>query len=363
MPWPTEWRRPRCGGRRCTGRHGNRFVPDLVLVHPLDAPPHLVDRASVPEGWLKAVYSPAALVTQLDDGVTDLAMGSGDYTSSCSAPDVVFSFLELLDPYDHYRVLEIGTGTGWTAALLTARLGDGRVVSIEVDEQIAAQAETNLKAAGPHPRLIVGDGANGWPDGAPYDRVHVTCAVRDVPYPWVEQTRPGGIIVLPWSPGIGHGHQVRLHVQRDGTALGRLIGSADYMMLRSQRRTWSWEGDVEEATTRMDPREVVRDSIGADPALAALPPGVRLLEQPSPDNGTYTLWLAHEDGSWATARFIPDADEHIVRQHGPRRLWEEAEEAYFRWQSWGRPGRDRYGITVTPEGQHLWLDDPSRVLA
>mgnify|MGYP001420375044 CR=1 FL=1 len=341
----------------------HRFVPRLVLACPPGEQPYLVDWATDPDRWWEVVYSNVALVTQLDDGATDLAAGSGDYTSSCSAPDVVFSFLELLDPYDHHRVLEIGTGTGWTAALLTARLGDGRVVSIEVDEQIAQQAEVHLGDIGMRPRLIVGDGAGGWPDGAPYDRVHVTCAVREIPYAWVEQTRPGGIIALPWSPGIGSGHQVRLHVQRDGTALGRFFGDADYMMLRSQRRTWSWEGEAEESVTRMDPRELVREAVGVDLALAALLPGVRLLDQPSPDDGAHTIWLAHPDGSWAAARCVPGSAEHIIRQHGPRRLWEEAEDAYFRWQSWGRPCRDRYGITVTPEGQHLWLDEPSHVLA
>lgn len=70
----------------------------------------------------------------------------------------------------------------------------------------------NLKAVGHAPRLVVGDGADGFPQGAPYDRVHATCAVAEIPYAWVEQTRPGGVIVAPWQPGRGHGLKVRLTV-------------------------------------------------------------------------------------------------------------------------------------------------------
>ncbi|MWK38305.1 hypothetical protein GEV43_32545 [Actinomadura sp. J1-007] len=94
-----------------------------------------------------------------------------------------------------FRHCEAGTfvrapGTGWTAALLT-EFGAG-ILSVEVDPAVADQAAANLKAAGHAPRLVVGDGAAGWPPGAPYDRVHATAAVARVPYPWVEQTRLRG---------------------------------------------------------------------------------------------------------------------------------------------------------------------------
>ncbi|SEG76806.1 protein-L-isoaspartate(D-aspartate) O-methyltransferase [Thermomonospora echinospora] len=359
---PAEWR----AAMHRVPRH--QFTPDVVLADSENGPDRVVDRGADPDGWWQAVYSDIALVTQLDRGAADVAAGlaasSGDCTSSCSQPSMVIAFLRQLDPYDRHRVLEIGTGTGWTAGLLSARLGAEHVTSIEVDEQIAKTAAANLRDAGLHPTLVVGDGAAGRPDAAPFDRVHVTCAVRDIPYTWVEQTRPGGIIALPWSPGGVDGWQVRLHVQRDGTALGRITGTSNYMLLRAQRRrSWDWTGDAEESATRLDPRSLVWDSYGADLALAALLPGVRLFEQPGPDDGQHTVWLADPaTDSWATAQFTPGADAYPIRQHGPRRLWDEAEDAYWRWQSWGRPARDRYGITVTPNGQHLWLDEPANPL-
>ncbi|MEV4475747.1 hypothetical protein [Nonomuraea sp. NPDC049504] len=94
-------------------------------------------------------------------------------------------------------------------------------------------AAKNLAEAGVRPRLVVGDGAQG-AAGGPYDRVHVTCAVRSVPYAWVERCRPGGVIVTPVRTGVGEGHVLRLVVMPDGTAHGRFREYADYMVMRSQ---------------------------------------------------------------------------------------------------------------------------------
>lgn len=207
------------------------FVPDVAWAQ--DA---AVDRRADPGRWLDTVYSDVPLVTQLDDGRTDVRSGEGLYTSSCSQPGAVIDYLERLGTQPGDRVLEIGTGTGWTAALLSWRAGPGNVTSIEIDPEAAAQAAANLKAAGFAPRLITGDGEPGWPDGALYDRVHVTCAVARIPYDWVEQCRPGGVIVTPFQPPYGtEGMLARLHVLPGGTAIGDFPAGAAYMMLRAQR--------------------------------------------------------------------------------------------------------------------------------
>jgi protein-L-isoaspartate O-methyltransferase len=100
---------------------------------------------------------------------------------------------------DAHRVLEIGTGTGYNAALLAHRLGDGQVVSIEVDPQVAEQTRHALARAGFAPTVITADGSAGYPAGAPYDRVIATCSalLGQVPYQWVAQTRAGGRLVVP----------------------------------------------------------------------------------------------------------------------------------------------------------------------
>ena len=226
-----RWRGP----LRQVPRH--LFVPDRAWCTPDDGPGYLIDRDKDPGEWLKAAYADMAIVTQLDDGVTDIATGEGLYTCSLSAPSVVLACLSLLDPREGDRVLEIGTGTGWTAALLSRLVGDANVTTIEVDQAVFVRAAENLATAARHPRLVLGDGAEGWPQGAPYDRVHVTCGVVTVPYEWVRQTRPGGVIVFPLMVAANSGQLTRVTVNDDGTATGDFYGDVNYMMLRAQRGT------------------------------------------------------------------------------------------------------------------------------
>ncbi|WP_051468120.1 methyltransferase domain-containing protein [Actinomadura oligospora] len=314
-----------------------------------------VSRRADPEGWLDLVYGNDAIITQLDDGTTDITTGTGRFTSSLSAPSTVVSLLELLDAEPGHRVLEVGTGTGWTAALLSRLVGAENVTTVEVDPQVSAWAAANLKQAGSSPRLIVGDGSRGWAQGAPYDRVHATCAVARVPYAWIEQTRPGGVIVTPYDPGFGSSHELRLVVMPDGTAVGRFTGYASYMMLRAQRHP-EWNTSAQprsRSTTDIDPRTIGYASAGADLAMGAAMPGVCARGEREGDGYTLRLWSGD---AWATARYEPGRETYEVEQAGDRALWDLAVSAYFGWITHRSPGRDRFGLTVSPAGDRVWLD-------
>ena len=339
------------------------FVPRAAWAN--DA---VVDRATSPQGWLDVVYSDVPLVTQLDEGGTDVRSGEGLYTSSCSAPGAVIDTLERLSPEPGDRVLEIGTGTGWTAALLEWRAGRGTVTSVEIDPALLAQAAVSLEAAGYAPHLVNGDGAAGWPDGAPYDRVHSTCAVARVPFEWVEQCRPGGVLVTPYQPPFSDGHLVRLTVGRDGTAAGHCECGMNYMMMRSQRwpaadaRAWVEHGPAQDtkSVTATDPRLIGAAPAGASLAISAYAPGVMRVV------GDDAVWLLDALGpgsSWACANYDRGTAGFEVQQCGPRRLWDETETSFFRWLALGSPGRDRFGLTVARGRQQLWLDDPGNVLS
>lgn len=362
-----RWREALCDVPR------HLFAPPVAWANPDGtADGYPIGRSTDEDRWWGAVYTDTSLITQLDDGAGDVTTGVGLVSSSCSAPGVVFTFLEQLRLDDHDRVLEIGTGTGWTAGLLSRRVGDQNVTSVEVDRGLSEQAAKNLTAAGYTPRLIVGDGAEGFSERAPYDRVQAACAVADIPYAWVEQCRPGGIIVTPFSPGYGYGWLTRLHVLPDRTAIGGFPGRAGYMLMRSQRPAAGAafdfvHGDAAETATRLDPRRLVADSDAADLAISAMVPGVqtRLYFDETGATGECTFWVLERDtqkGSWASVDYVPGAAEFVVQQGGDRCLWDEVEQAYWRWMRLGRPSLDRFGMTVTPDGQHVWLDSPERVL-
>lgn len=96
-----------------------------------------LDRISEPARWLSAVYSDRVIVTQFDDGNTAWPEVGYRPTSSCSMPSAVLGMLDALDVCEGMRVLEIGTGTGYNAALLAQRLSDEHVTTMEVDPVVA----------------------------------------------------------------------------------------------------------------------------------------------------------------------------------------------------------------------------------
>jgi protein-L-isoaspartate(D-aspartate) O-methyltransferase len=115
--------------------------------------------------------------------------------------------LEQLNPPIGGSVLEIGAGTGYNAALLSALVGpSGRVVTIDIDPAVAAEAGNHLSAAGAaNVKVICGDGAAGWPECAPYDAIVVTAGASDLAQGWLAQLAPAGRLVVPLSiRGVQH---------------------------------------------------------------------------------------------------------------------------------------------------------------
>ncbi|WP_405613985.1 methyltransferase domain-containing protein [Streptomyces sp. NBC_01508] len=344
-----------------------RFIPDRIWIHD-EGRYHPVNRTTAPASWNALVYDDRALVTQVEDEVPNEDDGGEAATaltpsSSASMPRVVATMLDILAVADGMTVLEVGTGTGYNAALLAARLGDEHVVSVEMDPRLADTARARLKDAGCAPTVITGDGGQGCPARAPYDRVIATYALHAVPYGLVEQTAPGGVIVLPWGTGLYNGVLLRLTVGEDGTASGPVVGDCSFMWNRQEapeRDVMATVRNQAAATatrTGLDPRDVFGDENAAFTA-GVLVPDCRYTVGHGPD-GEFTVWLADRTtGSWACVDYVPGATEYAGHQHGPRRLWSEVESAYGRWQNAGSPERTRYGLTVTPTGQHLWLDTP-----
>ncbi|MFI6586683.1 hypothetical protein [Embleya sp. NPDC050493] len=336
------------------------YIPDIVWVEG-----ERIDRRTDPEGWTRAVRADIPLVTQMDDGVE-----GGDLipTSSASMPSLVRYMLEQLDARPDHDVLELGTGTGWTTALLATALTKGIVTTVEVDTVVAIAARRALTGRSyATPTTVIGDGLEGYEPGAPYDLVLSTMAVRHIPYAWVEQSAPGGVILTPWGTAYNNSGLLRLVVDRDGTASGRFVGNAAFMYARSQRRAFDgrrFVGDVikdpskgRSRHTTTDPRRLREEH--ADFAIGLAVPDVeqRVFFGSGESAGESTSW--YTDGeSWASVDHVPGADSFRVTEGGPCDLWASIEGAYRAWRARGEPPREQHGITVTPDGQWAWHDGP-----
>ncbi|MGW8574027.1 methyltransferase domain-containing protein [Streptomyces niveus] len=321
----------------------DRFVPERVWRW--DGCAYVpVDRAVDPERWAAEVYGDpdAAVVTQVTDGLP---------SSSLSCEAVVVDMLDSLLLEPGHQVLELGTGTGRNAALLTWRAGGGRVTSVEVDGELAERARRRLR--GFDVRVEVADGRDLAPVAVPYDRVIATFAVDEVPWSWVAATRPGGRIVTPWGR-LGH---VALDVADDGrSATGWIQGLAQFMPARGsgcarvsyqqiRAAAGGAVGAVRPVSRRLEP---LRDDIHLRFALRVALPDVQITT--AEDDDGLNAWL-HDASSWA-------ALSTVVHQGGPRRLANELDRVWERWLGDGSPSLYDYGMTVEPHRQYVWCGRP-----
>lgn len=211
----------------------------------------LIDRDETPNAWLKAVYRlRTPLVTQIDDGAVPASgPATGWFTSSISCITVVIEMLRHLAPRPGERILEIGTGTGYSSALLAHRTGPGTVTSIEIDPHIAAHARQRHSALGADVHTITGDGELGHPAAAPYDRIVSMASVRRIPPAWLRQLRPGGVLVVPLDTPFGWDLTVLFTGTGHGAAVGRPVATVEFMRVRGQRGArphgeLGWPADV-----------------------------------------------------------------------------------------------------------------------
>ncbi|MFF9914819.1 ATP-grasp peptide maturase system methyltransferase [Streptomyces sp. NPDC013457] len=308
------------------------------------------------QGWLEACYRDESLVTQIAGTIlpTDIrGQILREPTSSSTLPSLVLRMLEDLQVEPGMRVLEIGTGTGYSTAVLATRLGDGLVTSVEYDPDVANRAAAALWDQGIHPTLVTGDGLLGHPDGGPYDRIIATCGIKTVPTAWIEQTRPGGLILATISGWLMASELARLTVHEDGTASGPLLGGqASFMIARPQSPPpLGLIPDLSAGTER-------QTSIGADAlddwtarfiAQFAAPNAQRLtLNQ---DGRTEHVLVDVLSGSWAAV--FEEGGQWVARQGGPDLLWDAVEAHLDGWHAAGKPAIEKAVVAVTREAQTL----------
>ncbi|WNV83903.1 methyltransferase, FxLD system [Umezawaea sp. Da 62-37] len=145
----------------------------------------------VPAAQLAVAYANQAVITK--------RAADGAALSCASVPTVVAMMLDQLDVQPGNRILEIGAGTGYNAALLATLTGPtGHVTTVDIDPEVTAGARAGLDVTGfADVEVITADGSLGAPDNAPYDRIIVTVGAFDIPPAWREQLAPGGRLVVP----------------------------------------------------------------------------------------------------------------------------------------------------------------------
>lgn len=136
-----------------------------------------------------------------DDAIITKRLSTGEGISSSSQPTIMAIMIEQLDLKPGHRVLEIGAGTGFNAALMAHIVGKtGQVVTIDLDEDTVANAQAHLAAANVDGvQAMCGDGVQGYSPLAPYDRIILAVGSWDIAPAWVAQLRSGGLLVLPLS--------------------------------------------------------------------------------------------------------------------------------------------------------------------
>lgn len=299
-------------------------------------------------------YQDETLVTQIaghDDDPPDGPV-EGAPSSSSTLPSLVVRMLEDLDVRDGNTVLEIGTGTGYSTALMCHRLGSANVTSIEVDLDVAARAHTALATAGYRPALVCGDGLTGHPARAPYDRIIATCSVRAIPAPWLDQCRPGGRILTALSGWLYGSAYVSLEVTERGHAHGRFMpGTVSFMTARPHAAPLLTRLPAREGTERttFTGADLLNDWTGLFLAQLTAPTACRAMLIDD-DGRTAHVIVDMDTDAYAWLKQV-EAGKWTVIEGGPFRLWRSIEETVEAWRQAGAPEQHHFTLDVTPEAQ------------
>jgi protein-L-isoaspartate(D-aspartate) O-methyltransferase len=303
--------------------------------------------------WLRGVYADEALVVQIR-AAPDIVDPGGAPTSSSSMPTVMAGMLEALDLRPGLRVLEIGTGTGYNAALLSHLVGDVHVTSVELDPQLADTARAALARIGLHPTVHVGDGGAEVSAPDQFDRIIATAAADHVPPAWIDQLTPGGVVVVDLRGSLAGG-LARLVKKTEDAVQGPFLGlPGAFMPMRTRLASPHRDGeDWDRPLDQINPQYGVTST---DPALLGDPSlllliqlhfGGKLLRGFTRDPGDHTWSGRAADGSW----FIVDGDLggdgwRAVQQGGPQRLWDTVESGVATWERLGHPAVTELQITA-----------------
>lgn len=352
------------------------FTPEVIVITP-NGYRRLSGVASADrQEWLSAVYSDESLVTQDKPHASGHVLPSGEPlripTSSSTAPSLMARMLETLDIGDGMRVLEIGTGTGYNAALLSHRVGDRNVVSMDIDPTLVDHAAHQLAQFGYAPTLIAGDGLDGATEHGPYDRIIATAAVPEIPVAWIRQLKPGGKILANLRGNLAGGTLCLLSKEdAEDEVIGPILAiGGHFMWLRPnvddphrphEHAPTVQRGTTSRTTTTVNPAEIPVDDDGFRFLLQLQLHAAQNLWRGSAfdpvSRGERDAVVATAtDGSRAEAITSPEENgAHRIIHNGPRRIWDTIEATHRLWHDLAQPTPDKFGIVANDSIQFAWF--------
>jgi protein-L-isoaspartate O-methyltransferase len=312
----------------------------------------LRDGLSDEAAWLRTVYDPyTTCVTRVGALHADHANADdrphGLPTSSSTMPALAVKMYRHGQLHPGADILDVGTGSGYGAALLCRRFGDGHVTTVDVDPYLTEAAAGRLAAIGLHPKVETVD-ATG-PLSGTYDRIVSMVSVWPIPASWPAALRPNGRLVatlantslVVTANKIDPGHDDTVEGE-PLVAVGRV--EHDWVGFMASRHGSDYPPDADEmfaAVRDADGEHVgqgrypvlnVQDSGELNSMLEITVPGLARHYEQTGDQRT--AWLLHKDGSWARASAAGD-DPPTVHQSGPRRLWDTLDDLRHYWLTHG----------------------------
>lgn len=334
------------------------FVPIEDLTRGAPFQEYEVDPAAVDEAVFDVVYSDEALITRLDS--------EGRPSSSASQPSLVAVMLELLDLRSGMRVLEIGAGTGYNAALIAELVGDPALVTtIDIQPDVAADARRLLSACGYGDiRVLCRDGTDGAPEHAPFDRVVATVGCPDISWRWVEQLASDGLMLVPLQHGgPSAAPLVRLRPTASGGLEGQVATWSGFMPLQGDRAVSLWPEAVADDTTQPDAH------FDLFPALAEAPLTMDSYRAGKQAWWDFSFFLALEDNRTHNGHVLalvdPSGDRIVLDNEGitlwgNHNLFDDLVAAYDRWESLGRPALSHCHVRPVPRTEARPRHDPQQ---
>jgi protein-L-isoaspartate(D-aspartate) O-methyltransferase len=294
------------------------------------------------EEYLEAVYQNDSLVTKINE--------KGHPISSSSLPSVMAIMLESLDVHPGHRVLEIGTGTGYNAALLCELTGDPKLVtSIEYDSELAHQANSRIAHVCPGVSILVRDGIHGDETHAPYDRIIATASAPIVPASWLAQLAPGGRIVMDLQGSLQASGFLVIEKTMSSEIVGCVKERPLYFMpmMEAPGATTITTPLIREwTTTESEPFPTCFDIPSFRWWLQWAQAGCRIRRQSQRRNDGSTahfLFVIFPDGSGV--RFQPIGKEWKIKVYGEQ-IWQTLARTYEDFAIAGTPAPDEYRLIV-----------------